>query len=444
MLIEGGFCQLSTQISNITSDVNLDDFSDRCLLIFELSVGGHYPTYILHLIRYWQKHQCLGVLKLVVSPRFLQDHAEVVQAAKSSANNIQFIAITPAQELALQPRTSSWRRKIREFQEWELLRQYATQLQADHCLLLYFDNRQLPLAVRSRLPCACSGIYFRPTFHYRQFGREAGQSAAPSSWQQHLREEWEKFYLSRALHHAQMRYLFCLDPFVVEPVTQLKTPTQAVFLPDPIETYDVVPEQLSRFRADLGVEPGRRVFLLFGGLSARKGIHPLLEAVLQLSTEDCQQFCLLLVGTIATPDQPLVQSQLQRIATTQPAQVIVRDQYIPDADVQLYFQSSDVALATYQRHVGMSGILVWAAATQKPVLSSDYGLMGEITRRYQLGLTVDSTDATAIAAGLQQLLHQPLEKIGDRAQMQVFAKQNEAEAFSRVIFEHISNNQANR
>jgi glycosyltransferase involved in cell wall biosynthesis len=430
------------QLSHLSSKSDPDNSSDRCLLVFELSVGGHYPTYILHLIRYWQKHQCPGVLKFVVSPRFLQDHAEVVQAAKSPASTIEFIAITPAQELALQPRTSSWRRKIREFQEWELLRQYATQLQAAHCLLLYFDNRQSPLAVRSSLPCACSGIYFRPTFHYGQFSQDAGSSAPPSSRQQRLKEGWEKFYLSLALRHPQMRYLFCLDPFVVEPVAHLKTPAQAVFLPDPIEIYDVLPEQLSQFKADLGVEPGRQVFLLFGGLSARKGIHPLLEAVLQLSAEDCQHLCLLLVGSIATPDRPLVESRLQQIAATQPIQVIVRDQYVPDADVQLYFQSSDVALATYQRHVGMSGILVWAAATQKPVLSSDYGLMGEITRRYQLGLTVDSTDASAIAAGLQQFLRQPLEEIGDRTQMQVFAKQNEAEAFSRVIFEHISHNQA--
>jgi UDP:flavonoid glycosyltransferase YjiC (YdhE family) len=63
--------------------------------------------------------------------------------------------------------------------------------------------------------------------------------------------------------------------------------------------------------------------------------------------------------------------------------------------------------------------------------------MGEISRRYQLGLTVDSTSPQAIADGLTQFLSKPRSEFGDRQAMQSFAAQNTAEQFARVIFERI-------
>jgi glycosyltransferase involved in cell wall biosynthesis len=93
-------------------------------------------------------------------------------------------------------------------------------------------------------------------------------------------------------------------------------------------------------------------------------------------------------------------------------------------------------LALYQRHVGMSGILVLAAAAQKPVLSSDYGLLGELTHHWRLGITADSTNPVDISKGLTQLLEEDLKKLGDITSMKVFAEQNSAENYAQVIFQH--------
>ena len=103
-----------------------------------------------------------------------------------------------------------------------------------------------------------------------------------------------------------------------------------------------------------------------------------------------------------------------------------------------YFQIADVVLAPYQRHVGMSGILLLAAAANKPVLCSNYGLMGEMVRRYHLGLTVDSSQPQEIAKGLIKFLEisNPLE-LCDPLPMQNWVKQNSASEFSRIIFEQV-------
>jgi glycosyltransferase involved in cell wall biosynthesis len=117
-------------------------------------------------------------------------------------------------------------------------------------------------------------------------------------------------------------------------------------------------------------------------------------------------------------------------------QIIQHYQFVPETEVAKYFQLADAVLATYQRHVGMSGILLLAAAAQKPVLADNYGLMGEITRQHQLGLTVDATKPEAIAEGLTQMLTQS-EKLGDRDKMKQFAAQNSPQSFAQTILQHI-------
>ncbi|NJR50268.1 MAG: glycosyltransferase [Leptolyngbyaceae cyanobacterium CSU_1_3] len=399
-------------------------------MLFELSVGGHYPGYIQHLVRHWRERQLSGHLDVIVSPQFLEQHGDVVEEA-GDRSEIRFRAIAPQEDAALSSRSSGRTRAIRSFQEWQLIRQYATLLKADHCLIPYFDTRQLPLALGATLPCSFSGIYFRPTFHYPTFEEYVGSS---KDWIQRSRE---KFLLGRVLANPQLQTLFCLDPFVLKHLDQFHTSTKAVYLPDPVQIYSHSPEITAHLKVELGIEAHRKVFLLFGALDGRKGIQQLLTATATLSPENCQKLCLLLVGPIDPQEKPSIDSQIAEIQRSRPVQILHVNRFVIDREIQPYFQLSDVILAPYQRHVGMSAILVRAAAAQKPVLSSNYGLMGEMTRRHQLGLAIDSTDPQAIADGISFLLQTSSAQVGDRSKMQAFAAQNSAQRFADVIFETI-------
>jgi hypothetical protein len=46
-------------------------------------------------------------------------------------------------------------------------------------------------------------------------------------------------------------------------------------------------------------------------------------------------------------------------------------------------------MVPYQRHVGSSGVLIRAAQAGRPVIASDYGLVGAWTRKNQLGAAVN-------------------------------------------------------
>lgn len=406
---------------------------NRKIMLFDLSIGGHHPSYIRYLIQYWHQEQRSEQLSIVVIPKFLTEHADVVELAKFyDSKKINFVAITTEEESRINARKTRLQRAFRNFREWQILCKYATQLKVDHCLILYFDTCQQPLALGLSSPCAFSGIYFRPTLHYSQFNnyQSDGQNKQ-SNWR-------EKLILYRVLQHPKLQTLFCLDPIAVKYLNhQFKTAAKVIHLPDPVEPFPPSSLSSSEIREHLGIQPNRKVFLLFGALTERKGVHQLLEAISTLPTQLCEQICLLFVGNLTSRIETKFKSQIQAVCQAKPVQILGNYQYIPDSEIPNYFQVADVILAPYQRHVGMSGILLLAAAAEKPLLSSDYGLMGELVQRYELGLIVDSTQPSEIAKGLTQLMQSSLQSFCNPEKMKQFVQENSAQKFAEIIFDSI-------
>jgi glycosyltransferase involved in cell wall biosynthesis len=387
------------------------------LMLFDLALGGHHGNYIQHQIDRAYQQGFKGAIDIVVLPEFASVHQDTVAAinrAKQSQIEIELVAISEAEATALGSRSSGLSRTRRNFREWKLFCKYAEALHTTHALIMYLDTCELPLAMGMRSPCPLSGIYFRPTFHYQMFA-----NYQPN--RKHKLQQWrERLTWARILNHPQLETVFCLDPFAVTVLAAQHPNTKVVAL-----------------KTQLGITAERQVFLLFGGVDGRKGIYQLLEAIELLPLEVCQQFCLLLVGQPHPTDSVNIHQKIVTLCETKSLQAIEHYEFIPEAIVPTYFQLADTILAPYQRHVGMSGILLLAAAAGKPVLSSDYGLMGELARRYQLGLVVDSTKPTEIAKALTTLVSVPPHTISNLSQMQLFAAQNSIDLYASTIFEHL-------
>ncbi len=405
--------------------------SDRRLMLFDLALGGHHGNYIRYLIDYWCEHNLSGSLDIVVLPQFLEVHADLTKAiAQSRHPKIKLISITEAETKTLNSRKSGLSRVVRNFQEWDLYCRYASLLQATQSLIMYLDTCEIPLFVGKSSPCLFSGIYFRPTFHYRYF---PGYQWSGKDKLQQIREQ---LTLWRILQHPKLKTLFCLDPFAIKHIKQFSSQAKVVYLPDPVEIDCIDHPNLRAIKTNLDIEPHRRVFLLFGALDGRKGIYKLLDAVSLLPDELCQQLCLLLVGGTNAVEQAQIEAQVKTICQHKPIQIIQRYQFISEADVTAYFQLADLVLAPYQKHAGMSGILLLAAAAGKPVLSSNYGLMGEMVRNYQLGHTIDSTIPDEIAKGMTHYLLS-FDSSGDRAKMKEFCQQHSVEHYTHLIFDNV-------
>ena len=89
------------------------------------------------------------------------------------------------------------------------------------------------------------------------------------------------------------------------------------------------------------------------------------------------------------------------------------------------------------RHIGSSGNLLHAASAQKPVLASDYGLLGQLVRTHHLGLTVDSTSPYAIAQGLTRFIEEDSNDLFDKDQAYQFALENSADRYAQTLIDNL-------
>jgi glycosyltransferase involved in cell wall biosynthesis len=411
---------------------NLQDQDfDRRIMLFDLALGGHHGGYIRHLIDYWCEQDLSGSLDIVVLPQFLSVHTDVVETiSKYKHPKINLIAIAESEAKALNSRKSGFSRVFRNFQEWDLYCHYATLLQTTQSLIMYLDTCEIPLSIGRYSPCPFSGIYFRPTFHYSYL---PGYQPSGKNKLQHIRE---KLTLSRILQHPKLKTLFCLDPLAIKYIKQFSSQAKILHLPDPVEIDNRANPHSEKIRKSLAIKHDRKVFLLFGALDGRKGIYQLLEAISLLPSELCQQLCLLLVGGTNPIEQGQIESKVKTVCQNKPVQIIESYQFVPEADVTAYFQLADLVLAPYQKHAGMSGILLQAAAAGKPILSSNYGLMGEIVKKYQLGHIIDSTIPDEIAKGLTYCMLSS-NGLGDRLKMKHFCQQHSVEYYTRLIFDNV-------
>ncbi len=402
------------------------------LMLFDMALGGHHGNYIQHLIDYAYEKEFFGEIDIVVLPQFADVHQDTVKAITASKHpQINLVSISIAEEAALGSRNSGVERTLRNFREWEIFCKYAQKLQTTYALIMYLDTYALPIAFGKKSPCSFSGIYFRPTFHYSTFN---DQHSWQPAWKKNIQHWREKITVRQILRRSRLHKLLCLDPFAVKALQSSKM----IHLADPVSSSPPLLNDLSNFQIKLGIEQHRRTFLLFGALDERKGIYQLVDAITLLPPELTQNFCLLIVGKTNPDEQTRIQPKITALRQTHPVQILELYDFIPEDEVSKYFQAADVVLAPYQRHVGMSGILLLAAAAGKPVLSSNYGLMGELVWHHQLGLAVDTTVPAEIAQALSRYVLETPTTFSDRNRMSLFAEQNSIELYSRIIFQCVA------
>lgn len=421
---------ITSEINHLFNGKSSKPFESR-LMIFDLHHTGHHAGYIKHLVQYWCKHKSPSSLDVLVSNKFIKQHTDVTELA-ANHKNINFIPIKLSEEESLVDSESlgdSFSGRIRRaFQESKILHRYTKKLKTTHCLLMYLDSILLRLSLGESLPCTYSCIYFRPIFHYSNFENYKPIGREPI-W--HFRD---RLCLRLLMRSKGLKAIMCLDKFAVEHLNEIDSCKRSTFIQDPVQIYEHSWQDIKALKDCLGIQEGRKIFLLFGVLTSRKGTHELLAALSLLSVESAKQMCILLVGPASLEEKKYIDNYVEALQNELPIQVIRHFDFVKDSDVQSYFQLSDVILAPYQRHIGMSAVLVRAATAGKPVISSEFGLMGEITRKSSLGLAIDSSKPIEISKTLQIFLNHSDLKIFDKDKMKLFAEQNKADDFAANVF----------
>jgi glycosyltransferase involved in cell wall biosynthesis len=389
------------------------------ILLFEPDSSGHHPGYLYHLIINFLENDYSFNLTVLVAPDFFEKHPQIIQ--KTISPRVKWIKFSESefknwQEIKSQSVTK------RSFFEWELLRKYISETKSVYAFLMYIDYLQIALLTQKALPCPVSGILFRPTLvNY------------PAHSVKEMLNSWRKnLTLKYFIKNKSLDSLFNLDPFATDYIQQNWQTDKVKFLPDPVQVYPST-KSVGDFKNELKIKPNRKVFLIFGFLDSRKGISEVMEAIVKIKREKSIKGTLLIVGPWEESERNKFDSTIDKILQGSDFQIIVKDIFVQDEDIQSYFEVSDYILALYAKHIGMSAIMVRAAAAQKPFLTHNFGLMGKIVSENKLGMLVEND----LAEKMEMLLTENIE-VGDKIKMKEFAELNSAENYAKVILNCIT------
>ncbi|MBV9834194.1 MAG: glycosyltransferase [Alphaproteobacteria bacterium] len=314
------------------------------------------------------------------------------------------------------------------FARWWVMRRYLKRSGAHTGFFLSIDHLSLPLAFglgvgRARM----SGILFRPSVHYGVLG---SYNPTRGEWLRDLR----KALLYRLmLRNPALHQVLSLDPyFPGYAMSHYGRGEKVRVLPDPVHAVSDPAGTVDRFA---GYATGGRVgLLLFGYLTRRKGPVELLEALRRLRPQTAARVAVMLAGRVDPEIRAELQTRRHLLAQTRPELWLqIADRRLDSAEIDSLIDRSSVVLAPYQRFVGSSGVLLWAARAGRPVLTQDFGLLGRLTRDYGLGLATDSSDPGCLAFAIERIVEGGAQALFDPAGAQRFIAARTPAQFAAMV-----------
>lgn len=174
-------------------------------------------------------------------------------------------------------------------------------------------------------------------------------------------------------------------------VNDIHTLTSAPAACSPHPIYDHYGERLPKTEAcaRLMLDPETDYMLFFGLVRAYKGLDLLLEAMGLLKAEGKKVPTLIVAGEFYE-DEAKYREIISRCKLEN--DVIIRNEFIADADLALYFGAADLIVQPY-KSATQSGVTQVAFHFEKPMLVTNVGGLGEIVHHGKMGYAVEPAPA---------------------------------------------------
>lgn len=168
----------------------------------------------------------------------------------------------------------------------------------------------------------------------------------------------------------------------------------ALLVPHPLYDNFGTPMPAAEARAELGLPAEGMLLLFFGFIRAYKGLDLLLEAMTDARVR-ALGLRLVVAGEFYTDEAPYL-AQVERLELSEV--VILRTDFIPNAQVRAYFCAADLVVQPY-RAATQSGVTPLAYHFNRPMLVTRVGALPDIVPDGQVGLVCDP-EAGSIAEGI--------------------------------------------
>lgn len=150
----------------------------------------------------------------------------------------------------------------------------------------------------------------------------------------------------------------------------------------------------------LGIQDDKKVLLFFGRISRYKGLEHLMRAFCEIAARD-ENYRLIVAGKPEKRERywstvgEMVREEVRS------GRVILRAEFIPDDETEIYFKAADVLVLPYT-HIYQSGILFLGYSFGLPVLVADVGSLKEEVVEGRTGFVFRTEDPVDLARAVQR------------------------------------------
>jgi glycosyltransferase involved in cell wall biosynthesis len=352
------------------------------ILFFDILISGHHSEYIEHVLMYLkQNNNYKHNYYFVVHQNFSEIYPDLWSTA-IDINNVNFIEVDENLLVGLNVNN----RLKRSLNNFKVVDFYAKQYNINLCYLLYFNTFQIALGLK-RTKYKIKGILFMQFTNMKR-------STLRQSYYYYRRY----FPLLLALKNKSLEKIFLLNDENSCKLLNTKFKKEALFsyLPDPIPV--ISPKVNFDIYKEYNIENSRKIFLLFGALSERKGVLETLESTLCIPTDIQENITILIAGK--TKDQNLIHKINEFISKNEnltKVQIIWENGFIENDKMASLFEQTDFVLMPYKNPEASSGILGHAMKAYKPVIGPSKGLVGQLIKDFEMGVVIDEITPVEIA-----------------------------------------------
>ena len=201
---------------------------------------------------------------------------------------------------------------------------------------------------------------------------------------------WKRLGWRKLVRAGYFKYIWLLDQYLVDEVKKIDG-VNCRFIPDPWR----ISLQISPPAEIHTIDPDQIYLLQYGVGDKRKGSELLLKALLKASN---QRVHVWLAGKQKDPEILTLANQL-----LSRGQLTLLDRYISDEEESWLFSNCTWVTLPYLSHYGSSNLLSKAAKFCKPVIASDFHLIGRNVSTNNLGLVFRDRSVDELAVVLTKL-----------------------------------------
>jgi glycosyltransferase involved in cell wall biosynthesis len=310
-------------------------------------------------------------------------------------NAVQYLSYESA--FGARPKSRKEARNAGQLPEIDVIHNCVQEDNSSVCYIGYLDRQLQNIALGrfASLEAKIVGVLDQPYLHYWEM-----PDGMRPEWLTHFRFLKGLAVNILAAHRSVTGRILMGDPLAPKFYRRAVLSTKYQFLPEPFSALPASPRPL----ASLNITAGRLGLLFIGGTERRKGILELLtalEAILSERKGFSERVSFTLAGRILDETRENVLTDIARLRSTFPRlEISVHDHFLTAQEYVDFIAASDLVCIPYLNMVGTSGALAHAVHGGRAVLASDFGITGELVRRYNLGVVCDTSNGESLKLGM--------------------------------------------